>query len=490
MSNFSFDGIRKNYCDYMDYTSGWGQTRELEITDVKGRPGGVLNNIAEKVREIEATILVDATYNTRTLEELADDFVGWLTTDEPKPLIFDREPDKIYYAILSSQIDVERFVSFGKVTVKFTCIDPYKYASKGSTNTAISDQVSVANVGNADTPITVEATALKPSSYFMIANGDEEYFMVGDDDVTKETVNYMPPVLHTELQTLSGWTKVSSGAIPDNYLGGTVGGTFEIGNVGESFRVSKFPDATSGWVGAQYRRTLSRSLQDWQITYKCIVEKGMAGAGHTAQHIYDTDNRLIASIGYENKYHNKKNGHVMVILFNQNGDPKKIYDFPDNPKYYKLKRMVVYIRLRRVGNTFSIKSWKYNHIKDGGRKNPIDVSEKVWVDKGKFYQRPISGISVSSFKPANYNWMEMNGLGTFNTEILPKPKGAKDVIIQKGDVVTIDMQTNNVVIGEEPMLSEKTFGSEFFNIDKGYSELYIYPTGVFDTKITWQDRYL
>ena len=85
MSNFSFDGIRKNYCDYMDYTSGWGQTRELEITDVKGRPGGVLNNIAEKVREIEATILVDATYNTRTLEELADDFVGWLTTDEPKP---------------------------------------------------------------------------------------------------------------------------------------------------------------------------------------------------------------------------------------------------------------------------------------------------------------------------------------------------------------------------------------------------------------------
>ena len=84
----------------------------------------------------------------------------------------------------------------------------------------------------------------------------------------------------------------------------------------------------------------------------------------------------------------------------------------------------------------------------------------------------------------------MNGLGTFNTEILPKPKGAKDVIIQEGDVVTIDMQTNNVVIGEEPMLAEKTFGSEFFNIDKGYGELYIYPTGVFDTKITWQDRYL
>lgn len=489
MSNFSFNGIRKNYCDYMDYKSGWGQTRELDITEVKGRPGGVLTHISEKPREIETTILVDATYNSQTLEELADDFISWLTTDEPKELIFDREPDKVYFAILSSQIDPEYFVTFGKVTVKFTCIDPYKYSRNGSTNTAISDQVSVANSGNADTPIIVEARALKPSSYFMIAKGEEEYFMVGDDDVTKETVNYMPPVLHTELQSQGGWNRMLSGTIPDRYLGGTVGGTFEIGNLGESFRVNKFPDASSGWVGSATRRTLPRSVQDFQITYKCIVEKGQMGAGRTAQHIYDTDNRLIAAIGYENKYHNKKNGHVVVTLFNQNGDQIKIYDYPDDPKYYKLKRMVVYMRLKRVGNTFSIKSWKYDHIKDGGRLKPIDVNERTWVDKGKFYLRPISGISISSFKPANYNWMEMNGLGTFNTELLPKPKGAKDVIIQKGDVVKIDMQSHNVIIGEEPMLSEKTFGSDFFNIDAGYSELYIYPTGVFDTKIKWRDRY-
>ena len=36
MSNFSFNGKRKDYCNYLDYTSAWGQNRELEITDVKG----------------------------------------------------------------------------------------------------------------------------------------------------------------------------------------------------------------------------------------------------------------------------------------------------------------------------------------------------------------------------------------------------------------------------------------------------------------------
>ena len=51
-------------------------------------------------------------------------------------------------------------------------------------------------------------------------------------------------------------------------------------------------------------------------------------------------------------------------------------------------------------------------------------------DGGKFYQRPASIIAIYSAKYNGYK-MEMNGLGSFNTEILPKPKGARDVIIQK-----------------------------------------------------------
>ena len=54
--------------------------------------------------------------------------------------------------------------------MKFTIVltDPYKYSVTGNKNTAISDQVSVVNNGTADTPLIVEARAIKPSSYFMI----------------------------------------------------------------------------------------------------------------------------------------------------------------------------------------------------------------------------------------------------------------------------------------------------------------------------------
>ncbi|WP_086037640.1 phage tail domain-containing protein, partial [Staphylococcus aureus] len=62
-----------------------------------------------------------------------------------------------------------------KFTIKVVLTDPYKYSVTGNKNTAISDQVSVVNNGTADTPLIVEARAIKPSSYFMITKNDEDY---------------------------------------------------------------------------------------------------------------------------------------------------------------------------------------------------------------------------------------------------------------------------------------------------------------------------
>ncbi|HDS2163516.1 TPA: phage tail protein, partial [Staphylococcus aureus] len=49
---------------------------------------------------------------------------------------------------------------------------------------------------------------------------------------------------------------------------------------------------------------------------------------------------------------------------------------------------------------------------------------------------------------------------------------------------------NSVTIEGEPALKHKDFGSNFFNVGEGLSELLIYPEGVFDTKVLWQDRWL
>lgn len=47
-----------------------------------------------------------------------------------------------------------------------------------------------------------------------------------------------------------------------------------------------------------------------------------------------------------------------------------------------------------------------------------------------------------------------------------------------------------VVVNEEPVLNEKTFASDFFNIESGLNEMIIMPENTFDTTFYWRDRYL
>lgn len=424
----------------------------LKTENVDGRSGSIYKGRRLESYSFDIPLVVRNDYlshnGIKTHDDVLNELVKFFNYEEQVKLQF-KSKDWYWNAYFEGPIKLHKeFTIPVKFTIKVVLTDPYKYSVTGNKNTAISDQVSVVNSGTADTPLIVEARAIKPSSYFMITKNDEDYFMVGDDEVTKEVKDYMPPVYHSEFRDFKGW------------------------------------------VGAGTKRGLPKAMTDFQITYKCIVEQKGKGAGRTAQHIYDSDGKLLASIGYENKYHDRKIGHIVVTLYNQKGDPKKIYDYQNKPIMYNLDRIVVYMRLRRVGNKFSIKTWKFDHIKDPDRRKPIDMDEKEWIDGGKFYQRPASIIAIYSAKYNGYKWMEMNGLGSFNTEILPKPKGARDVIIQKGDLVKIDMQAKSVVINEEPMLSEKSFGSNYFNVDSGYSELIIQPENVFDTTVKWQDRYL
>ena len=64
------------------------------------------------------------------------------------------------------------------------------------------------------------------------------------------------------------------------------------------------------------------------------------------------------------------------------------------------------------------------------------------------------------------------------------------MIIKKGDIINVNMQDKTVTINEEPALDLKTFGSDFFNIDKGVTECIVEPPQTFDTTCYWQDRYL
>ncbi|HCA7114228.1 TPA: phage tail family protein [Staphylococcus pseudintermedius] len=459
---------------------------------VPGRPGTIKKSRELDGYEFDIPLIVRNDYlaGRKTHDGILNEVVKFFDYEEPVKLQFSTK-GWYWNAYFDGPFEIasnnDGFITFN---VQVVLTDPYKYAIEGSQNTAISDAVSVVNSGTADTPVIVEARALQNSNYYMISKGDEDYFMIGDDDLDKPLKDYSPLILEDESQTLSGWNKQSTIDFNDNQTGGKVGGSFIVSDSKQSFYLNNDSVSGNGWNGAMYKRSFSKQAQDFTTTVKFGINQKNKGAVRFAQYIYDSDNRVIASIGYTNPNAKQAIGTIIVTLFDQSGNQQTIYKYKNNPSLYKLDSFVVYIRLTRKDNVFTVKSWKYKEFPYPLRKKAFDEHERQFVDGGNFYQRPVVALSLYSAKNGNNNVMPLYIFGTYTRELLSRPTNARDMIIKKGDLITIDMATKNVLVNEESFLSEKTFGSNYFNVDKGHTELVINPPGVFDTTVKWQDRFL
>lgn len=467
----------------------------IETEEVLGRSGSVVKQRKLKEYKFELPLIIRNDYlssgGTKTHDDVLNELVKFFDYDRSVPLQF-KSQNWYWNAYFEGPIELEKYNrNFWQFSINVVLTDPYKYAVEGTKNTAISDQVSVVSTGTADSPIIVQATALKNASYFSITKNDEDYFMIGDDDLDKKVEDYTPTLFNDEMRSFFGWTKVTNGTINDNVTGGTVGGAMTMSSSKDAFMLNESSvTSTSGWNGAEYKHSFGKSTQDFSSTVKIHVNQSKKGATHATQYVYDTDNRVIASIGYSNPRATQNIGTIHVTLFDQNGNQKTIYRYTNAPKFYTWKHIVIYMRLKRIGDKFYIKTWKYDEVDYPKRITPVDVTEKVFIDSGNFYQRPISAVSIYIAKNGNNYHMPTTILGSYNHEILPKPPKARDLIIKKGDLININMEEKTVTINEEPALDLKTFGSDFFNINKGINECMIYPENTYDTTVYWQDRYL
>lgn len=467
----------------------------IETEEVLGRSGSVVKQRKLKEYKFELPLIIKNDYlssgGIKTHDDVLNELVKFFDYDRSVPLQF-KSQNWYWNAYFEGPIELEKYnKNFWQFSINVLLTDPYKYAVEGTKNTAISDQVSVVSTGTADSPIIVQATALKNSSYFSITKNNEDYFMIGDDDLDKKVEDYTPTLFNDEMRSFFGWTKVTNGTINDNVTGGTVGGAMTMSSSKDAFMLNESSiTSTSGWNGAEYKHSFGKSTQDFSSTVKIHVNQSKKGATHATQYVYDTDNRVIASIGYSNPRATQNIGTIHVTLFDQNGNQKTIYRYTNTPKFYTWKHIVIYMRLKRIGDKFYIKTWKYDEVDYPKRITPVDVTEKVFIDSGNFYQRPISAVSIYIAKNGNNYHMPTTILGSYNHEILPKPPKARDLIIKKGDLININMEEKTVTINEEPALDLKTFGSDFFNINKGINECMIYPENTYDTTVYWQDRYL
>lgn len=460
---------------------------ETETQEMKGLHGSVITS--RNTDEIRFT--VPMTYNNadgKTKNEIMEDITGYVDYDEPVRIRIEGE-EWYWWGIIDGPLNIKFFKHiYYEFDLKVTLIDPYRYSADTFKNTAVSDEITVLNNGSAPTPFELTATALKSSSFFAVTDENEQHFLIGEDSEEETIKDYSPGILRTELTSPTGWSRMgASDSIPDRYLGGTTGGALTQNAESWSLNLDSIQQS-SGWRGMGYKRSFSRTIQNFKTTFKFFVRNKNQGSGKIGQFYYDDNNRLIFSIGYQDVHSTKDSGTIVVMAYNEAGEEQRLWHLPLQQNIRRIDDIIIYISLERKGEELKMRTWTYNDVKDRKRNKPINVRNKTFSDKGKFYQRKIGSVALGTFR-GSARFKYMNHLGTYNNELLDMPVGAADMFIKKGDLIILDTRENFITVNGEPYILKKSFSSTFFLLKSGLSGLLISPTETFDTQIRWQDRF-
>jgi len=129
----------------------------------------------------------------------------WLIHDEPKELIFKDEPDRVYYALVDGELELDEIFSTGQGEITFICPDPYKYGDEVIVEFP-SDTVIVENTGTAPSEPVFELTATKQTTFAMVTNG-EQYMAIGrPEDAIDVPASDREVTLNDDASSLVGWS--------------------------------------------------------------------------------------------------------------------------------------------------------------------------------------------------------------------------------------------------------------------------------------------
>lgn len=473
MSGIIFRGIKKDYIMVLRGRKRppWAPIQRNILT-IPGVAGGYLPNTEVGPRQLEVPVLIEAN-NFSTLQKLKEDLAAWLVTDEPQELIFDDEPDRIYYAVVDGSLDLDELVYFGQGNITFICPDPYKYGPKKSMPLDPTNPIVLAYKGTAPGKPIFRFTVTQPSTMIEYTNG-EEYMAIGQPD-SVDSAPYHPytSILVDELQSTVGWAR--SSILLD--LGANVG---EMISFGEEFGATDYGTGTS-WHGPAVQKTFS-SIQDFkcQVFFNVQVTNSKQ-RGRAEAYLIASDLSVIGKIIVTCPNSSQK---ASVSVYLRNGTTTK-YILHQADAY--MNGFHGWVTIERKGTEYKIEVGT-----DGWDANLryVVYSRETFTfrDLNSDFQRPFAGVVLHvgawASAPLPYR-ARIRAVKIFrinNQEGTP-------YIVNPGDTVVIDHEKELILVNDEPRVDLKDFGATFFELRPGDNTIVCNPPDAFTAEIEWRERY-
>jgi predicted phage tail component-like protein len=474
----TFRGIRKDYVTVLRgrRRPSWAP-RKRNILTIPGLAGGLLTSTDILPRPEDVPILIEGNSIT-DLQRLKEDLADWLITDKAEELIFDDEPDRIYYAIVDGSFDPEEIVKMGRGVINFICPDPYKYGSeKFVISTNLAAPINLLNEGTAETPPIFTVT-LKDSTTYLDIIGENDYMRIGQPARVEESVVPQKElVLWDELGSTTGWTAAQSADIDGAVVAGTMSSN------GYQLQASSFGTGAS-WHGPALIKSIGQNLTDFEIEMILSLKNDdYKKIGRVELYILDANKQAVCKlalkdnfVGTDGNYAELRVGDKTTnhFLINERGDAWDTW-----------LNFEGILRISRVGNKWSAYVSKFVNGQHTARREAIpfiDINNQ-YTRKPAYVVVHLGANGAYTPSPMNIQDLKVYKINTLANNQVP-------TIGQAGDVFKFDFKTSKILKNGE-LFTRKDFGARFFQLQKGNNVLVFNPPEVIqEVKAEWRGAYL
>lgn len=239
---------------------------------VPGRDGAYAAGQTRAERLIEIPIAFGSDTH-EAAQELVRVLASWLVYRDPAPLILSDEPDRVYYAMLSGETQLQRVLTARAARLVFYVPDPYAYSPTATQHPMVMGVNTLNNPGNGVAFPTYrfqlkqsEGSSIAGSTFFSLRHPDtDSVIMCGAPDTVEETIS-SPTTrqLYESGDSMTGW---QSGSLCE---GGTATGTA----VSNGYTISpKYTGGSYGtgsaWHGPCIIKSLAAPATDFYMAVKC-----------------------------------------------------------------------------------------------------------------------------------------------------------------------------------------------------------------------------
>ncbi|MGG3662104.1 distal tail protein Dit [Bacillus gobiensis] len=470
-----FNNIEITQFFYVKTDSGRGVFgREIDMLSVPGRAGGYLRKTNTPIRSINIDCFfsfADEFELRKKLEELNE----ILHTEEPAPLIFSDETDRIYYAIFQNVSEGYENKGTYQAELNFICPDPYKYRASEAigyyNQETLQSGVVLQNTGVAPTPPTFEVTLKDKVTYLDIVS-ENDYMRVGTSESTEETPYDKYKKVWESTPTMTGWASASY--VPD---GGIKTGTMTVQN-GDF--VAKDYGTGSAWHGPAVMQSIGSVLSDYYFRVYFNVSSNHGQLTRCEAYLLNTSGQPIGKLVALVRHASSE----VEVEVNIRSGGKSTYFV--NQKW-KFRSFLGYIDIEKVGQSF-VAHVAQQRIGEDGK---IYTSEKYafsFNDLNNEFQEDLAAVGLH----IGANNTNTPGIARFRgaeVSSVNQQENGVEYIGEAGDTFTFDHKASRIYKNGE-LFMRKDFGARFFELAKGMNTLVFNPYEAIDhVKVSWRDRF-